>query len=232
MIVSSIIPSAVPAITASFYKPALLLAIFIGFLVLTAIALEKKDLAILILTDIVGTAMLLVVSAVGTDLAEALILPGLVVELAEILAISEVMISREMKRKQEEYDDSNDLPLFPESLPINMEILETTPIFIALVLIAYGIFLTGFTGGAVAGGGIVFYMMSRKARGMPIELWEGFSGLSGIAWCIWILGFLIYFLFPSFWLLGLFMSALGLLIKVASKMGLIGVLAREEIKNE
>lgn len=232
MIVSSIIPSAVPAITASFYKPALLLAIFIGFLVLTAIALEKKDLAILILTDIVGTAMLLVVSAVGTDLAEALILPGLVVELAEILAISEVMISREMKRKQEENGDSDDLHLFPESLPINMEILETAPIFIALVLIIYGIFLTGFTGGAVAGGGIVFYMMSRKARGMPIELWEGFSGLSGIAWCIWILGFLIYFLFPSFWLLGLFMSALGLLIKVASKMGLIGVLAREEIKNE
>lgn len=38
--------------------------------------------------------MIFVVSAVGTDLAESLILPGLVVELAETLAISEILLSR------------------------------------------------------------------------------------------------------------------------------------------
>ena len=34
------------------------------------------------------------VAAVGTDLAEALVLPGLVVDLAEILAISEILMNR------------------------------------------------------------------------------------------------------------------------------------------
>ena len=55
----------------------------------------------LILTDIVGIAMLIFVAAVGTDLAESLILPGLVVELAEILAISEILMSREMRKSRE-----------------------------------------------------------------------------------------------------------------------------------
>ena len=51
-----------------------------------AIAYQKMSLNALILTDIVGVGMLILVAAVGTDLAEAIILPGLVVELAEILA--------------------------------------------------------------------------------------------------------------------------------------------------
>ena len=59
--------------------------------------MKREEIHILILTDLVGLAMIFVVSAVGTDLAEALILPGLVVELAETLAISEILITREMR---------------------------------------------------------------------------------------------------------------------------------------
>lgn len=228
-----IIPEFVPSITASLYMPSICLGAFIAFLTLVAISREKKDLHVLILTDIVGVVMLLVVSAVGTDLAEALILPGLVVELAETLAISEVLISRELRKRRETYKftDDEDLHIFPSAISINMEILETAPIFIAIVLIAFGVFLSGFTGGAVAGGGILFYALSKKAQGLPVEIFEGFSGLSGIAWCAWIVGFLVYFIAPEYWLLALFLSALGLLIKVASKVGLVGFIAREEINN-
>ncbi|MBO7731252.1 MAG: DUF2105 family protein, partial [Methanobrevibacter sp.] len=37
-----------------------------------------------------------------------------------------------------------------------------------------------------------------------------------------------FFLMPQYWLLSLFLAALGLLLKVASKIGLIGILMREE----
>ena len=91
-----------------------------------------------------------------------------------------------------------------------MEILNTAPNFIALVLIGYGIFLTGFTGGAVAGGGIVLYALSKKARGLPVLMLDGIAGVSGIAWCLWIIGFLLFFVTPQYWLLSLFLAACGL----------------------
>ena len=184
--------------------------------------MEKRDIQVLILTDIVGLAMLIVVAAVGTDLSEALILPGLVVELAEIMAISEILISREMRKADK------DTSFEPMPLDINMEIMTTAPNFIALLLIGYGVFLSGFTGGAVAGGGIVIYVLSRKARGLPIVVLDGVGAISGISWCLWIIGFLLFFLLPQYWLLSLFLAALGLLLKVASKIGLIGILMREE----
>jgi energy-converting hydrogenase A subunit G len=42
----------------------------------------------------------------------------------------------------------------------------------------------------------------------------------------------MFFVTPQYWLLALFLSAFGVLIKVASKVGLIGVLGREEFKRE
>ena len=48
-----------------------------------------------------------------------------------------------------------------------MEILQTAPVFIAIILVIYGAFLSGFTGGAVAGGGILFYVISLTMRGVP-----------------------------------------------------------------
>ncbi len=170
--------------------------------------------------------MLIMVAAVGTDLAESLILPGLVVDLAEILAISEILMSREIRKK------GKDVDLIPLPLKMDMEILTTAPTFLAIILIAYGAFLSGFTGGAVAGGGILVYVLSKRMRGVPSDLWEGVAGVSGIAWCLWLVGFVIFFAFPQFWLLALFLAAFGIFIKVTFKMGLIGVMGREEFKKE
>ena len=73
------LPSHVPAEFLSMYLPAIYGALIIGFIGSMAIALNRRDIHILILTDLIGLAMIIIVSAVGTDLAEALILPGLVV---------------------------------------------------------------------------------------------------------------------------------------------------------
>jgi energy-converting hydrogenase A subunit G len=170
--------------------------------------------------------MLIIVAAVGTDLAESLVLPGLVVELAEIMAISELLMSREMRRLGKTAD------LIPLPLNLDMEVLTTAPIFLAIILVAYGAFLSGFTGGAVAGGGILFYVLSRLTRGVPSNTWEGLAGVSGIAWCLWLVGFLIFFAFPPYWLLALFLAAFGVFIKVTFKAGLVGVMGREEFKKE
>ncbi|MBE6499150.1 MAG: DUF2105 domain-containing protein [Methanobrevibacter thaueri] len=224
----------VPQQFINMYLPAIYAGLIVGFIATMAIAMKRKELSILILTDLVGLAMIFVVSAVGTDLAEALILPGLVVELAETLAISEILITREM-RKIEQNQRAN-LPvsssMFPQAFSLDMEIMTTAPNFIALVLIGYGIFLTGFTGGAVAGGGIVLYALSKKAKGLPVLILDGVAGVSGIAWCLWIIGFLLFFITPQYWLLALFLAACGLLLKVASKVGLIGLLMREDIDKE
>ena len=228
-----LLPEFVPTMFLNMYLPAIYAGLIVGFIATMAIALKREEIHILILTDLVGLAMIFVVSAVGTDLAESLILPGLVVELAETLAISEILITREMRMiENNPRKMSKSSSLFPQPFALNMEIMQTAPNFIALVLIGYGIFLTGFTGGAVAGGGIVLYALSKKARGLPVLVVDGLAGVSGIAWCIWIIGFLLFFVAPQDWLLSLFLAACGLLLKVASKTGLIGLLMREDIDKE
>ena len=220
--VVDIVPQFVPAFFQSMYVPVLYGGLIVAFIGLMGIAIEKRDIQILILTDLAGLAMLIIVAAVGTDLAEALVLPGLVVELAETLAISEILIAREMRKGEDARSFA------PMPLNMDMEIMTTAPNFISLVLIGYGIFLSGFTGGAVAGGGIVLFALSRKIRGLPVVVIDGVGAISGISWCLWIIGFLLFFMMPQYWLLSLFLAAFGLLLKVASKMGLIGILMREE----
>lgn len=221
-----IIPSVVPEYTASMFLPALYVGLITGFIALFGISIQKNDLHTLILTDVIGLAMLVIVSSVGTDLAEALILPGLVVELAEVMAISEVLMSREMRKLE------IDKPLLPKAFKLDMEILTTAPNFIAIILVIYGVFLSGFTGGAVAGAGILFYAISQKSKGIPVKIFDGIAGVSGIAWTLWIIGFLTFFVAPEYWLISLFLASFGILIKVALKMGLIGIMNREEIKKE
>ncbi len=221
-----LVPNVVSPVVVSLYKPAIVVGLLTGFIGLLGIAFKKGDLTALILTDIVGLAMLLIVAAVATDLAEALILPGLVVELAEILAIGEILMSREMRK------NGKPVELIPLPLSLDMEILNTAPTFLAIILVVYGCFLTGFTGGAIAGVGILFYVLSKTIRGVPTPIWEGVAGVSGMAWVLWLIGFLIFFVTPQYWLLGLFMSACGVLVKVASKVGLIGIMGREEFKRE
>lgn len=226
MSASVLVPSVVSPIVVSLYLPAVFTGLLAALIGLLAISYEKNDIHTLILTDIVGTGMLIIVAAVGTDLAESLILPGLVVELAEILAISEILMSREIRKLDKSVD------LIPMPLSLDMEVLETAPTFIAVLMIAYGAFLSGFTGGAIAGGGILFYVITRLARRVPFDTWEGVAGVSGISWCLWLVGFLIFFVAPDYWLLALFLAAFGIFLKVAFKVGLIGVIGREEFKRD
>ena len=72
------------------------------------------------------------------------------------------------------------------------------------------------------------YALSKKARGLPVLILDGIAGVSGIAWCLWIIGFVLFFVAPSLWVLSLFLAACGLLLKVASKVGLIGLLMKEQ----
>jgi energy-converting hydrogenase A subunit G len=221
-----LVPNVVSPVVVGLFLPAVFTGIIVGLIGLLAISYQKNDLHALILTDIVGIGMLIIVASVGTDLAESLVLPGLVVELAEIMAISEILMSREIRKQGKTVD------LVPLPLNLDMEVLTTAPIFFAIILVAYGAFLSGFTGGAIAGGGILFYVISRIARGVPSDIWEGLAGASGIAWCLWLVGFLIFFVAPNYWLLALFLSAFGVFIKVTFKASLVGVMGREEFKKE
>jgi energy-converting hydrogenase A subunit G len=221
-----LVPNVVSPVVVGLFLPAVFTGIIVGLIGLLSISYQKNDLHALILTDIVGIGMLIIVASVGTDLAESLVLPGLVVELAEIMAISEILMSREIRKQGKTVD------LMPMPLNLDMEVLTTTPIFFAIILVAYGAFLSGFTGGAIAGGGILFYVITRLARGVPANIWEGLAGASGIAWCLWLVGFLIFFVAPDYWLLALFLSAFGVFIKVTFKASLVGVMGREEFKKE
>jgi len=221
-----LVPNVVSPVVVGLFLPAVFTGIVVGLIGLLAISYQKNDLHALILTDIVGIGMLIIVASVGTDLAESLVLPGLVVELAEIMAISEILMSREIRKQ------GKSVSLIPLPINLDMEVLTTAPIFFAVILVAYGAFLSGFTGGAIAGGGILFYVISRISRGVPANTWEGLAGASGIAWCLWLVGFLIFFVAPNYWLLALFLSAFGVFIKVAFKASLVGVMGREEFKKE
>lgn len=110
-----IVPEVVPQLVVSLYPVAIWVGVITGLIGLLGISFQKNDLSVLILTDIVGVAMLIFVAGVATDLAEALILPGLVVELAEIMAISEILLSREIRKSKRSRKD-----LAPNALPLDM----------------------------------------------------------------------------------------------------------------
>ena len=90
---------------------------------------------------------------------------------------------------------------------------------ISVLLVVYGIILSGFTGGGVAGLGIVFFFMAKgqsenfHLRGDGerhlvggLDRWHSSSSCS----C------------PSTWYLALMGAALGILFKVVAKMSLVG----------
>jgi len=221
MPLDSIVPTVVPQIIINFYPIAILIAILTAVIGLSGVILERDDFQKILIIQIVTYAMLMIVAAVGTDLAEALILPGLVVSLAEILAVTEVLIFREYTKRGSEKPKL-------EYKPVDMEVLKTAIPMTSILCVIYGTILTGFTGGAVAGAGILIYLFIGKPRGLSHEFWEEMAGVSGLAWCLWLLGFLLYFLNPRLWLVALFMSGGGIVVKVALKFGLLGILNREE----
>ncbi|MBW9220954.1 DUF2105 family protein [Methanothermococcus sp. SCGC AD-155-M21] len=223
------------------FSKSIFVGIVVGILSLYAISRQKSDLHTLLLTDLVECAMLVIIAAIGTDLAEALILPGLVVGLAEFLAVSEILVYRNEMRKSN-LSNNKKLRLFEEFLAkeevyvnsVNfnkMEIIYSAPKFIGFILVLYGAFLTGFTGGAIMASGLLFYLLSQGAIGNGVSLkdikhsWEAISGFSGIMWAFWILlGFAGFFLFPEHYLFFLLIAGCALALKVGSKLGLIGSL--------
>lgn len=181
-----------------------LLAAAIAF---AALASEWDDLHRLLLVDLVEIPSLAIIALLGTDLAEALILPGLVVGIAEILALSQIFLMKEGLQEK------------PEGR-LRIEVIEEAdaPLILAVLLISYGIILSGFTGGAVAALGAIFLVL---ARGMnePHGLLETAAGFS---WATWIIAFFIFMFAPAYWLFAVFAAGGGILLKVLAKLSLLG----------
>lgn len=168
---------------------------------------ENDDLHRLILVDLLEVITLAFIALAGTDLAEALILPGLVVGISELMALSEIYLRKEGLRNQ------------PRNM-LRIEVMDSAPGIIAAVLVVYGIILTGFSGGAVAGLGILFYFTCKGHKEIP-ELVET---ASGYAWVLWIVAFFTFILLPQYWLFAVMTAGTAILIKVMAKMSLIGTM--------
>jgi energy-converting hydrogenase A subunit G len=190
------------------YSIGLLCVLTAAVIVFFALIREKDDLHRLLLLDLVEITALGIIAVLGTDLAEAMILPGLVVGIAELLALSQVYLIKE---------GLQDNPV----AGLDIEVIQAdAPLIISILLVVYGLILSGFTGGAVAGLGVVFYVMSRGHR----EKFEIVEMASGISWAVWIVAFFIFMFLPQYWLLALFLAAIGILFKVTAKISLIGTM--------
>ncbi len=181
-----------------------LLCVVISF---WAMMRERDDIHKLLLVDLIETVGLVLVALVATDLAEALILPGLVVGISELIALAELYIRKER--------------LFVvHHVPVRIEVMQTAPPIISFILIVYGIILSGFSGGAVAGLGVVFYFMciGHSERFALLET------ISGYAWAFWIIAFFIFMILPQYWFIAVMISGGAILLKVTTKMALIGTM--------
>jgi len=141
-----------------------------------------------------------------TDLV-ALILPGLVVGVSELIALSEIF------RIKEGYTR-------PPTDTLQIEVMKTAPPILAALLVGYGIVLSGFSGGAVAGLGVIFYFLSRN----PSERFEVIETASGYSWVLWIIAFFTFMILPQYWFFAVMLAGSAILVKVMAKMSLIGTM--------
>jgi energy-converting hydrogenase A subunit G len=178
-----------------------------------ALARERDDLHKLLLLDLVEIVGLGVIALLGTDLAEALILPGLTVGIAELLALSQIYCTKEGIRE---------MPV--RGLNIEVIAKADAPLIISIFLVTYGMILSGFTGGAVAGLGLVVLFISRSYR-EDLNLLEMASGIS---WALWIFAFFVFMFLPQYWFVALMLAAIGILLKVTVKMSLVGTMWGEQ----
>jgi energy-converting hydrogenase A subunit G len=196
-------------VTGALYSWGLLVVLGSAVIGFGALAVEKDDLHRLLLIDLVEIASIGIIALLGTDLAEALILPGLVVGIAELLALSQIYLMKE---------DLQDRPIRIPRIEVLQE--SPAPLILSMILIVYGIILSGFTGGAVAGLGAIFFIAVRT-RTENLHLLELASGFS---WVLWIAAFFVFMFLPEYWYLALLGAAVGILIKVITKMSLMGVM--------
>jgi len=178
-----------------------------------ALAKERDDLHKLLLIDLVEILSLGVIALLGTDLAEALILPGLTVGIAELLALSQIYCTKEGIRQK---------PV--KGLNIEVIAKADAPLILSIFLVVYGMILSGFTGGAVAGLGLIVLFISRTYR-EDLNLLEMASGIS---WALWIFAFFVFMFLPEYWFVALMGAAIGILLKVTVKMSLVGNLWGEQ----
>ncbi len=174
-----------------------------------ALAKERDDLHKLLLIDLVEILSLGVIALLGTDLAEAIILPGLTVGIAELLALSQIYCTKEGIRKK---------PV--KGLNIEVIAKADAPLILSIFLVIYGMILSGFTGGAVAGLGLIVLFISRTYR-EDLNLLEMASGIS---WALWIFAFFVFMFLPEYWFVALMGAAIGILLKVTVKMSLVGTM--------
>jgi energy-converting hydrogenase A subunit G len=184
--------------------PVVLVAVAIAFI---ALALEKDDLHRLLLTDLAEITGLAIIALVATDLAEALILPGLVVGISELMALSEVYLVKE------------GLTAVPKRM-MHLEVMDSAPAILAGGLVVYGIILSGFSGGAVAGLGILFWFFCKGHD----EAFEIIETASGYAWALWIAAFFVFMIAPQHWLFAVMIAGGAILLKVMAKMALVGTM--------
>ena len=187
-----------------------LIAAVAGFI---ALAFEKDDLHRLLLIDLVEIPSLGFIALLGTDLAEALILPGLVVGIAELFALSQIYLVKE---------GLQDRPV--RALRIEVVQRSPAPLVLSAILVVYGVILSGFTGGAIAALGLIFLFLAKDSD-EDLHLLELASGMS---WVLWIAAFFVFMFLPEYWYAALMGAAIGILIKVVTKMALIGTMWGEQ----
>ena len=185
-----------------------IVCIFISFY---ALMRETDDLHRLLLTDLIEVIALIAIALLGTDLAEALILPGLVVGVAELTAMSQIYTVKEKLVRE------------PDSF-LDIEIMHTAPAIIAVGMLIYGIILSGFTGGAVAGLGMLFYFVCRGTD----EKTEILETISGYAWVMWVIAFMIFMILPAYWFFALMLAGADILAKVAVKISILGTMRKND----
>ncbi|HIJ06338.1 MAG: Uncharacterized protein XE11_0944 [Methanomicrobiales archaeon 53_19] len=192
----------------SIYQSGLIAAFICIIIAFISLYQETDDLHRLILTDLTEIMALLLIALIATDLAEALILPGLVVMIAELMALAEIYLVKEgIQRKK-------------NSSALDIEVMQTAPPILAGILVLYGIILSGFSGGAVAGLGIIFYSVCKGSD----ELFAQIETASGYAWVAWIAAFFIFLLLPGQWFFAVMIAGGAILIKVMAKFSLIGTM--------
>jgi len=191
------------------YSTGLLIVLISGVIGFAALAIETDDLHRLLLLDLVEIPSLGIIALLGTDLAEALVLPGLTVGIAELLALSQIYVTKERLK---------DRPV--RGLDIEVIKRADAPAILSGFLVVYGLILSGFTGGGVAGLGLVFFFMSRGYR----EDLAMLEMASGISWALWVAAFFVFMFAPEWWYLALMGAAIGILMKVITKMSLVGAM--------
>jgi len=185
-----------------------LIVVFAGVaLMFSAFLREGDDVHKLILADATEITGLAIIALTATDLAEALIIPGLVVGISELLVVSEIYLTREKMFSQ------------PEKV-FRIEVMDSAPGIMATILAIFGIVLSGFTGGAVAATGVIFYFLCKGQQ----ERFALVETVSGYAWALWIAAFFTFMIAPSYWFFGVMMAGGAILVKVVAKMSLIGTM--------